>query len=372
MPELIAVPAVGGPHFVTTLLDVWDAGHALLPVDPRLPPPARHALLEAMAPSMVLDEDGEVVERRDGRPTDEGDALVVPTSGSTGQPKGVVLAHEAVGASARAVNEALEVDGATDGWLCCLPLSHVAGLAVITRALAAGSRLEVLPHFDPRVVEAAARERGATIATLVPTAMARTDVSGFRRVVVGGAAPPAVLPPNASVSYGMTETGSAVVMDGRPVPGAEVRIVDGEVQVRGPMLLRCYRDGTDPRDAEGWLATGDAGELDDDGRLVVHGRRGELIITGGENVWPVAVETVLATHPAVAEVAVVGRPDETWGQAVTAVVVPADPSVPPTLEDLRATAKAELPAYAAPHRLELVDALPRTALGKVRRHEIGS
>jgi O-succinylbenzoic acid--CoA ligase len=241
---------------------------------------------------------------------------------------------------------------------------------VIIRSLAAGSRLEVLPRFDPAAVEAAAHERGATLATLVPTAMARTDVSHFRRVVVGGSAPPAELPPNASVSYGMTETGSAVVMDGRPVRGAEVEVRDGQIHVRGPMLLRCYRDGTDPRDAGGWLATGDAGELDTDGRLAVHGRRGELIITGGENVWPVAVESVLADHPGVAEVAVVGRPDPEWGEAVTAVVVPVDRSSPPTLESLRDRAKEHLPAYAAPHRLELVDALPRTALGKVQRHHL--
>src|SRR5690606_677347 len=112
------------------------------------------------------------------------------------------------------------------------------------------------------------------------------------------------------------------------------------------------------------------GRLDDTGRLEVFGRRGDLIVTGGENVWPAAVEATLADHRAVATVAVVGRPDPEWGAAVTAVVVPADPDRPPTLEDLRDHVRRTLPAYAAPKRLELVDELPRTALGKVRRADL--
>ena len=127
--------------------------------------------------------------------------------------------------------------------------------------------------------------------------------------------------------------------------------------------------GSGPSKLDGWLATDDAGELVD-GRLVVHGRRGDLIITGGENVWPIEVERVLDLHPAVAEVAVVGRDDPDWGRRVTAVVVPADPEAPPTLDDLRGLAKEHLPAFAAPRDLELVEALPRTLLGKVARREL--
>jgi len=174
------------------------------------------------------------------------------------------------------------------------------------------------------------------------------------------------------VSYGLTETGSAVVLDGTALPDVELRVVDGEVQVRGPMLLRCYRDGTDPRTSDGWLPTDDAGELAPDGTLVVHGRRGDVIVTGGEKVWPAAVERVLGAAPAVAEVAVVGRSDQAWGQAVTAVVVPVDATSPPTLEELRDVVKQQLPPWCAPHRLELVDALPRTLLGKVRRRSLGA
>jgi O-succinylbenzoic acid--CoA ligase len=146
----------------------------------------------------------------------------------------------------------------------------------------------------------------------------------------------------------------------------EVRIDDGEVLLRGPMLLRCYRDGSTPLDHDGWLHTGDLGRWLPDGRLHVDGRRGDLIITGGENVWPDAVEAVLATHATVREVAVAGVSDPEWGQRVVAWVVPGD--APPTLASLRAHVAERLPAFCAPKELHLVEVLPRTALGKVQRH----
>jgi O-succinylbenzoic acid--CoA ligase len=167
----------------------------------------------------------------------------------------------------------------------------------------------------------------------------------------------------------MTETGSAVVFDGDILPGVELRIVDGEIQVRGDMLLRCYRDGTDPRTNDGWFPTNDAGEIVD-GRLVVHGRRGDLIISGGEKIWPAPVEESISALASVNEVAIVGRPDIEWGHIVTAVVVAADPSAPPTLDELRDHVKQTLPAYCAPRRIEFLDALPRTSLGKVERKSL--
>ena len=169
----------------------------------------------------------------------------------------------------------------------------------------------------------------------------------------------------------MTETGSGVVYHGLPLEGVEIAIgPDGQVGLRGPMLLRAYRDGGVALDDEGWFATGDAGSIGHDGRLRIHGRMSELIITGGENVWPSAVEAILGRHPAVAEVVVAGRPDPDWGESVVAWVVAADSAAPPTLDDLRSMVKEELAPWAAPRRLVLVDALPKTAIGKVRRHDL--
>jgi O-succinylbenzoic acid--CoA ligase len=303
---------------------------------------------------------------RVGESVEAGDALVVATSGTTGEPKGVVLTHAAVRASALATSARLAVDPTTDTWLACLPLAHVGGLSVVLRALVTGTPLVVHPAFDADAVTAAARH-GATLVSLVTTALRRIDPGLFRRIVLGGGPAPVDCPANAVVTYGMTETGSGVVYDGIPLDGVEVAVgADGEIRLRGPMLLRAYRDGTDPRDADGWLATGDLGTWDGH-RLRVQGRKGDLIISGGENVWPAAVEAVLGAHPAVAEVAVVGRPDPEWGQQVVAVVVPADAAAPPTLDDLRAFVKEQLAPWAAPRRLELVPSLPRTALGKIVR-----
>ncbi|MBK5221962.1 MAG: long-chain fatty acid--CoA ligase [Acidimicrobiia bacterium] len=328
-----------------------------------------------MAPGAVVEVGPDAsVERQavdGGRRVEPGDALVVATSGTTGAPKGVVLAHEAVAASARATSGRLGIDRHRHRWLACLPLSHIGGLSVVTRALTTETPLDVHPGFDPAAVMSAARESGATHVSLVATAMSRIDPAIFECIVLGGAAPPPDRPAHVIATYGMTETGSGVVYDGYPLDGVDVRAVDGELQLRGPMLLRAYRDGNDPRTGDGWLPTGDLGVVDAaTGRVTVLGRAGDLIITGGENVWPTPVEQVLLAHPEVAEVAVIGRPDPEWGQRVVAVVVPTDAGSPPTLDDLRRHVKEQLPAFAAPRELELVASLPRTALGKVVRVEL--
>jgi o-succinylbenzoate---CoA ligase len=357
MRRLIVVEARGGDAFVDRLRRAWDDGDAVFPLDPRLPAPARAQVLAAARPD---------------EPVADGDALVVVTSGTTGEPKAAVLTHDAVAASARATSARLGVDPAADRWLACLPVAHVGGLSVVTRALATGTPLSVHDGFDAVAVEAAARA-DATLVSLVPTALRRVDPALFRVVVLGGSAMPADLPPNAVATYGMTETGSGVVYDGVPLDGVEVDVVNAEIRLRCPMLLRAYRNGTDPRDADGWFPTGDAGIWDAaSGRLRVLGRIGDVIVTGGEKVWPAAVERVLAAHPDVGEAAVVGVPDHEWGARVVAVVVPQDRARPPALADLRDAVKAALPAYAAPRELRIVDALPRTGLGKVARAELAT
>jgi O-succinylbenzoic acid--CoA ligase len=380
MPDLVALDLPGGRGFVDALQAVWDTGDAVAPLDPRLPAAAAEALLEALRPTKVVGADGVIHRRPDGIPVEDGDAVVVATSGSTGTPRGVVLTHAAVAASAAATSERLGVDPHRHRWLACLPLAHVGGLSVVTRALLTGTPVTVLATFDAATVEASGRRHETTHVSLVATALRRLDPSVFTTVLLGGAAPPGDLPPNVVTTYGMTETGSGVVYDGLPLRGVEVAIGDGrdgggrpgEVLVRGPMLLRAYRDGTEPWVAGpdgtgGWLPTGDGGRLGADGRLAVDGRLAEVVVTGGEKVWPVAVETVLATHPEVDEVAVWKRRDDEWGERVVAWVVAVDPASPPALESLRAHVRRTLPPWHAPKEIVLVGQLPRTPSGKVRR-----
>ena len=366
--RLIALALGGGDRFVAELQRAWDAGDAVLPVDQRLPAATQEELVGRMGASVVVDATDRH-RRRGGWEVEAGDALVMATSGSTGEPKGAVLTHAAIEANAMATSSALEVDPSTDRWLACLPLAHVGGLAGVVRALLTDTPLDVHDGFDTAAVEAAARQ-GATLTSLVPTALARIDATAFRAILLGGSAMPAQRPPNTVATYGMTETFSGVVYEGWPLEGVELRIQDSEVQLRCPMLLRTYRDGTDPRTEDGWFGTGDAGALSKEGQLSVFGRIDDMITTGGEKVWPVAVERILADQPNIADLAVVGRPDPEWGQAVTAVVVPTDPNQPPELEKLREAVKAHLPAYCAPQKLELVTELPKTPLGKTQRWRI--
>ncbi len=344
--RLVAIDKPGGAGFVDDLQRIWSAGDAAFPVDQRLPQPAKTALLAAM---------------RVGEPVESGDALVVTTSGSTGEPKGVVLTHDAVAASAEATSRRLRVTS-EDHWLACLPLSHVGGLSVVTRSLHVGTKLTVLPGFDAHAVNTST----ATLVSLVATTLPRVAAERFRVIVLGGSRPPEDRPANCVTTYGMTETGSGVVYDGVPLDGVEVSIDDDDqILLRGPMLLRSYRDGTTPIDTDGWFPTGDLGRWLSDGRLHVEGRRGDLIITGGENVWPEAVEAALADHPDIAEVMVRGVPDPEWGQLVEAVIVPGD--TVPTLESVRAHVKERHPAFMAPKRIQIVSSLPRTSIGKLRR-----
>jgi O-succinylbenzoic acid--CoA ligase len=366
--DLVAIDLPGGPDFVAQLSAAWDAGDAAAPIDQRLGGPARERLLNALRPAWVVTRDGRA-RRPAPLPVEDGDALVVATGGSTGEPKGVVLTHDAVAASANATSDRLGVDPDRHRWLACLPLNHIGGLAVVTRSLLTGTRLTVHAGFDVAAVVAAS---GPDIfVSLVPTALARISPDLFNKVLLGGSEPPPSLAPNVVATYGMTETGSGVVYDGLPLREVEISFSpSGEVRLRGPMLLRTYRDGGAPFDGDGWFSTGDVGEIDGDGRLQIKGRVSDMIITGGENIWPAAVERILRRHPGVADVAVSSRPDAEWGERLVACVVPTDPSAPPQLNELRAIVRAELAAYAAPKEVILFPSLPKTSIGKLRRGEL--
>jgi O-succinylbenzoic acid--CoA ligase len=376
--------------FVDALRAIWDTGDAAAPLDPRLPVAARRTMLEALRPTRIVGSDGEQHGLPDGVPAEVGDALVVATSGTSGQPKGVVLTHDAVAASARATSARLDVDPRRHTWLACLPLAHIGGLSVVTRALLNDTPLVVMPGFEAEAVEAAGRSGRATHVSLVATALRRVDPSAFTCIVLGGSRPPVVLPPNAVATYGLTETGSGIVYDGWPLDGVDIALRhddgtfsfgakgaatsrEGEIIVRAPMLFRCYRDGGDGRVAgpdgnPSWFATGDAGHLAADGSLVVSGRIDDVITTGAEKVWPEVVERVLSEHPGVAEVAVWKRSDPEWGERVVAWVVPVDDA--PSLDELRRVVADTIAPWAAPKELVIVEDLPRTASGKVRRRAL--
>jgi len=387
VPELVALDLPAGPDFVSALQAVWDAGDAVAPLDPRLPRAAREAVLAALRPANVMSPDGERHALAGGLPVEDGDAIVIATSGSSGEPKGVVLTHDALLASARATSERLGIDPGRHRWLSCLPLAHVGGLSVITRALLTDTELIVLPGFDAATVETLGRSGEVTHVSLVAAALLRIDPAVFTGILLGGSRPPQLRPDNVVVTYGMTETGSGVVYDGVPLDEVEVAIAhfdsegseskdasdEGEILLRAPMLMRAYRDGRSgrvvgPDGSRTWFATGDAGSFTEDGTLSVAGRLAEVITTGGEKVWPDAVERVIATHHNVAEVAVWKRADPDWGERVVAWVVPT--GSPPPAEELKELVAGTIAPWAAPKEVVLVEELPRTASGKVRRADL--
>ncbi len=377
--DLVAVPAPTGPGWPGLVRLAWAAGAAVLPVDPRLPEPAAAALIGAARPAARLDGT-ELRRLRGGEPVADGVGLVMPSSGTTGPPKLAELPREALRAAVSASARRL---GATpsDPWLGWLPVAHMGGMLVVLRAALLGAPATLRPRFDPGELDAFVRGRGGFTA-VVPTMLRRLLDAGapvhlLRAVLVGAGGTDPGLAARAAAAdapivrtYGMTESCGGVLYEGAPLEGVEVGIgPEGEVLLRGPTLMRGYR--FDPEataraiDGDGWLHTGDAGRLED-GILRVDGRLDDLIVTGGEKVWPEEVEAVLREHPAVADAAVGGVPDEEWGQRVVAFVVPALPGAPPGLEDLRSLIGERLSRVKAPRELRLVPEVPRTASGKVR------
>jgi O-succinylbenzoic acid--CoA ligase len=321
---------------------------------------------------------------RAGDPTPHGIAAIVLTSGSSGAPRPVALTHANLRASADAVAERLELRE-SDAWLSSLSLAHVGGLALVHRAAAVGCGLVTIPRFRAAEVARLVDEGAVTHLSAVPVTLerlieARGDLpapSTLRCVLVGGAAAPLALVDRAvalgypvALTYGLTEATSQVATAtpeqvrakpgsvGRPLRGLDVVIgPEGEILVRGPTVVT----------TAAWLATGDLGRLDPDGDLWVTGRLSDRIVTGGVTVEPGEVEVALQRHQGVAEVAVVGEPDETWGERLVAVVVPRDPARPPSLDDLVDLTRDSLAPAKRPRGIRIVDALPRTANGKVDR-----
>jgi o-succinylbenzoate---CoA ligase len=375
--RLVAVDLPAGRDLVAAVDTVWADGDAVLALPRELPPARRADLLDAMRPSALVDRDGRQA-MHGGEPVREGTAAVVVTSGSTGRPKGVVLGHHALTSSAAATAARIG-QRPGDRWLCCLPLSHIAGLQILVRARLGGHDPVVHSRFDPAAIAAVAETGAANLVSLVPTMLVRLldagiDLSGFRTVLLGGSAPPIGVLERAreagvhvTVTYGMTETCGGCVYDGVPLDGVEVATTaDDRIRIRGPVLLDGYRGSAQPAvlDADGWFTTSDLGRWEE-GRLVVLGRADDVIITGGENVVATQVEAALADHPAVADVAVIGRADPEWGERVVAVVVPVGD--PPSKEELRAHARSRLPRYAVPREVEFADTLPLLDAGKVDR-----
>lgn len=367
--DVLAVRLPPGPRWLDVLATTWDARAALLPLDVRLPGTQTASILQRGRPTTLIDDDG-VRRLPDGEPSDGSLALFMPTSGTTADPKLAELTYDAVRAQVAASNAALGAS-ASDPWLCCLPLAHIGGLLVALRSVAAGTPVRVHERFEPASVEG---EDAARYVSVVPTMLYRlleagADLARFDAMLVGGASLDASLAKRAHAAgarvvatYGMTETCGGVVYDGRPLPGVDVRVAgDQEIHLRTPSAMRGYRaSGVDPFTDDGWLRTRDAGVLAPDGRLRILGHLDEVIVTGGEKVWPGQVEAALRLHPSVEDAIVVGVPDPEWGQRVVALVVGEGADV---LGHLRAA----LPRYAVPRAIVRVDEIPRTPSGKPSR-----
>lgn len=394
---------------------VADAAPALLLVEPRTAHLAEQVRAERPElPMLDVAELATIAEARitlrDGNDTSHVLAIIY-TSGTTGQPKGAMLTVGNFWSSAQASARNLGVLR-DDRWLAVLPLFHVGGLSILLRAAIYGITAVVHEAFDAGAVNAAIDHEGITIVSVVAVMLqrmldARADAfpATLRCALLGGGPAPRPLLERCAAAgvpvvqtYGLTETASQVATlapaealkhlgsAGRVLPPNELRIATsagdaapgepGEIQVRGPVVMAGYvnRPDATARALEGgWLHTGDVGMLDAEGYLYVLDRRDDLIISGGENVYPAEVEAALLADPRVAECGVIGAPDPQWGQRAIAVVRLHEGIAPDavTAESLREHCRARLARYKVPAEIRFVaDSLPRTASGKLRRAEL--
>jgi acyl-CoA synthetase (AMP-forming)/AMP-acid ligase II len=398
-PEVAALLRLAGPAAILA-----DADCATL---------ARQAVSGLDHPVPILDLAGPVADRPPPRPVDRlrpsEPAILVHTSGTTGRPKLVPLTHQQL--ITAVVFMKLEVPEAVPGarHLSALPLFHVAGLANLSYTLFTGGHLHLLPGFDPAGFVDELVRRRIQLTQLVPTLIHAVTQEVSERAeapdlshlieVVYGASPirPELLERAVAVlgcrfrqNYASSETGPLPITSlppedhdparerlgtaGRPSLGWEVRLGErAEIQVRGAAPLPGYWNNPEATarslTADGFYRTGDVGTLDADGYLTIVDRLSDLVITGGENVYPAEVEAVLAGHPAVADVAVIGIPDERWGETVHAVVVPAPGDAADEIDaaELVSWARERLAGFKCPTGVTVVSALPRNATGKVLR-----
>ncbi len=345
--------------------------------------PALAAALDG-GPAVVPEVAAEVLAAlRPDEPLEHHDVvLVVPTSGSTGKPKGVLLTADNLRTSALATAERL---GGHAQWLLAIPPTHVGGLQVLVRSLLAGTTPVVLPPgpFEPGAFaeSTASLDGPRRCVSLVPTQLRRLLLTAegldalraYDAVLLGGAAAPAPLLMGAReagvrvvTTYGTSETSGGCVYDGVPLDGVRVSLDGGRVRLAGPVVARGYRLRPDLTAAAfdgDVFTTSDLGWLD--GQVLrVLGRADDVVVTGGENVAPLAVEAALESHPSVVEAAVTGVPDEEWGSRVVALVALRGPL---TLAEARDHVAATLPRTWAPRELREVEALPLLASGKLDR-----
>jgi o-succinylbenzoate---CoA ligase len=389
----VAIALPPGLAFAQALHSCLLIGAPAVPVDLRLPAEQRALVAEGAA--VLVDEPLEQRAAQAQAPAPaaghdlEATAVVVHTSGTTAAPRPVELTYGNFLWSALGSAVALGVDS-QERWLCTLPVSHVGGLSILLRSAIYATTAVVHERFETdRVLSALGRQQ-VTLVSLVATTLARLLDAGLsappalRCALTGGGPVPGALVQRAraagvplSLTYGLTESCSQVTTvpaaeadapgtsAGPPLFCTELEIAgDGEILVRGPTVA------PGATGADGWLHTGDLGELGEQGRLTVSGRKADTIVSGGENVAPAEVEAVLEAHPGVLEAAVLGRSDPEWGEAVTAIVV-ARAGAELDAESLRAHCAAALAPYKVPKQFVLASGpLPRTRSGKLLRRTL--